>query len=232
MAPLECARRIQESFVVVYDPSFDPGRRGMEFQLTYEGLLLACDSDRRVDHKHEIRKHLHPQLKRLWEIDLRLSKKKYPWPNPQEAAREMSGPVGPSWPEGVGRQFSRCGYEFVPLVIADISLLCALEILWLRPGEPGGLIKSGDIDNRLKTLFDALKMPEDSSQLGKYTKPALGEAPFYCLLQDDKLISRLQVQTGILLQPTTEQPDPNDTRLIITVKLQPHHLNWVNADFA
>ncbi len=46
----------------------------MEFRLTYEGILLA-ESVRsaevrraRAEHKQEIRKKLHPQLKRLWEI--------------------------------------------------------------------------------------------------------------------------------------------------------------------
>ena len=38
----------------------------MKFRLTYEGLLKANGS---TQHKHEIRKAFHPQLKRLWEVE-------------------------------------------------------------------------------------------------------------------------------------------------------------------
>jgi hypothetical protein len=35
-----------------------------------------------------------------------------------------------------------------------------LNILFLRADIPGKVVQSGDIDNRLKTLFDALRMPQ------------------------------------------------------------------------
>lgn len=48
----------------------------MEFRLTYEGPLMATQrdavsgqKDARVDHKHEIRRHFHPQLQRLWSVN-------------------------------------------------------------------------------------------------------------------------------------------------------------------
>jgi hypothetical protein len=66
--------------------------------------------------------------------------------------------------------FSMFGYRFVPLVTLDLELLCNIEILFLRFGNPGGVInRVGDIDNRLKTLFDALSMPRDANQLGSFT---------------------------------------------------------------
>jgi hypothetical protein len=56
------------------------------------------------------------------------------------------------------------GWNFVPLVTAELSLLCNLEILMLRRVDPGKLIQSsGDIDNRIKTLFDALQIPDAQS---------------------------------------------------------------------
>jgi hypothetical protein len=231
MATLGCAKKTSGSLVLFCNPDSDSQGNGMEFQLTYEGLLWACNRDTHVNHKHEIRKHFHPQLKRLWMDEPRLRVKKYPWPSPKEAAEREGGPVGPPWPEEVSKLFPCGAYNFVPLVMNGIDLLCGLNILWLRPEEPGALIQSGDIDNRLKTLFDALRMPT-SDQFGKYKEPDADEVPFHCLLEDDKLISRLEVETGLLLQPTVEPPNPNDTRLIIKVKLQPRHLNWVNKDFA
>ena len=87
----------------------------------------------------------------------------------------------------------------------------------MRTDKPGSLIKSGsgDIDNRLKTLFDALRMPKSKDELGRYAGvPGLDEDPFYCLLEDDKFITRLVVETDMLLRPAASS---NDTHLIITV---------------
>ena len=49
-----------------------------------------------------------------------------------------------------------------------MALTCGLKILFLRKEGPGKLIlQGGDIDNRLKTLLDALKMPSDLSEIVK-----------------------------------------------------------------
>jgi integrase len=54
------------------------------------------------------------------------------------------------------------------------------------------LIKSGDIDGRLKTIFDALRMPKNLDETARQ-KPQDDEDPFFCLLEDDKLISEIRV---------------------------------------
>jgi hypothetical protein len=47
------------------------------------------------------------------------------------------------------------------LVDSRSNLIAELEITLLRPGLPAGIVvRGGDIDNRLKTPLDALKMPE------------------------------------------------------------------------
>jgi hypothetical protein len=193
----------------------------MEFRLTYEGPLLAANTrNRRSAHKHEIRKALHPQLKQLWQAT----------PHLREATKPHDVLGSPSLEEYLASQFTRVGYRFVPLVTEDLSLLCSLDILFLRPDRPGSLIKSGsgDIDNRLKILFDALRMPDSKEELGHYLVPAPDEDPFYCLLQDDKLITRLAVETDMLLRPISS---PNDTRLVITVRIRPHEWTWENIAF-
>jgi hypothetical protein len=102
--------------------------------------------------------------------------------------------------------------------------------LYLRPALPGSLItEAGDIDNKLKTLFDALKMPNRKQELGTYRLPSDDENPFYVLLEEDKLISRVSVETDILLQLT--RFDPNETRLVITVTLSPYDIGWDNIAF-
>jgi hypothetical protein len=56
--------------------------------------------------------------------------------------------------DDLASRFARFGYRFVPLVTRDLELLCNIEILFLRQGSPGEIInRTGDIDNRLKTLF-------------------------------------------------------------------------------
>ena len=85
----------------------------------------------------------------------------------------------------------------------------------LRPELPGQtLIVGGDIDNRLKTLFDALRIPK----VGETAEPQEGGiSPFYCLLQDDSLINHISVTTDILLLDV----DPNHVQLVVFVNLWP-----------
>jgi hypothetical protein len=130
----------------------------------------------------------------------------------------------------LANNFQRCGYRFVPLVRGDLSLITSIHILFLRPDVPGSLIRSGDIDNRLLTIFDALKMPESKDDLAGAT-PAPDEDPFFVLLQDDKLITNLSVETDMLLEPTGAEWDDNDSRLIITVKIRPYDINPANERF-
>jgi len=192
----------------------------LEFRLTYGGLVLgASRSDTRVRHKHDIRRAFHPQLRRWWDVTPALDAMFDPPAESLNFNRNEWNKRRDTLPQ----RFQCGGYRFVPLVTADLGLICGIDILFLRPDAPGSLIQSGDIDNRLKTIFDALRMPgPDAVELGGNT-PAEGENPFYCLLQDDRLISRVSVETDILLQPTSHENanNPNDARLLITVKLKP-----------
>ena len=125
------------------------------------------------------------------------------------------------------------GYGFVPLVIRDLELLCSVDILFLRFGDPGFLVnRVGDLDNRLKTLFDALTIPRDANQLGLHTSPAEGETPFFCLLEDDSVITRASVESDTLLEPVSNPPTENDARVVITVRIRPGRITAENVGFA
>ena len=112
---------------------------------------------------------------------------KYWYENVQETVRtNLNRVVGP--------------FRFVPLVSPSLNLICELHIFMLRPESPGALItQGGDIDNRLKTLFDALRMPKKESELPKDAVVAPDEDPFFCLLEDDNLITGVSVKTDRLL---------------------------------
>jgi hypothetical protein len=220
------------------DPTIDLEYDELEFRLTYQGPLLS-DQRRggevmraRADHKQSIRKKLHPQLKRLWEVSPFLK----PMPDldrPQRQGSRIFGRPDPKYSiEVLAQRFSMFGYNFVPLVTRDLELLCSIEILFLRFGDPGGVInRVGDIDNRLKTVFDALSMPRDANQLGSSEIPDTTERPFFCLLEDDSLITKASVESDTLLEPISNPPDENDARLILTVRLRAGRVNASNVGF-
>ena len=111
----------------------------MEFRLTYAGELLAKRG--RSLHVHNIRREFHKQLKILWNE------------HPVLKRGHPSGPNIPDPESSIGRTFGQHGFRWKPIVTEDNGLICALDILMLRKGPPGEV--RTDIDNRLKTLFDA-----------------------------------------------------------------------------
>ncbi|HEV8430305.1 MAG TPA: hypothetical protein VGQ41_20545 [Pyrinomonadaceae bacterium] len=181
----------------------------MEFRLIYDGPLKASSRrNSRVKDKHRIRKQLHPQLAALWNQHPMLNYMKTEVHPENHALRSMRAEGG--WfadpdttiMETFARRFSRCGYRFVPLVNAEYSLVCGLDVLFLRRQNPGDLIGNrGDIDNRIKTFFDALRIPTDGGELPRDSVPDIGEDPFFCLVQDDSLITEVRIVTDRLLRP-------------------------------
>lgn len=115
---------------------------------------------------------------------------------------------------------------FIPLVRKSLALVCELDILFLRNDAPGSLVKSGgDLDNRIKTLFDGLRMPTlDELKVG-----APDADPCYCLLENDDLISGFSVRTDRLLT----DPNRSESRvlLVIEVKLTALRLTTQNVGF-
>lgn len=78
---------------------------------------------------------------------------------------------------------------------------------------PGRIVtQGGDIDNRPKTLLEALKVPNLPNALPQGAVPAAGESPFFCLLEDDNLITGLNVETDRLLDPSA---GPNEVVILI-----------------
>jgi len=61
----------------------------------------------------------------------------------------------------------------------------------------------GDIDNRLKTLFHALKVSSEPTALPIGATPQLDETPFFVLLEDDSLITRISVDVDRLLDSSS-----------------------------
>jgi hypothetical protein len=220
----------------------------MRFRLTYEGELKASQKDplgdqpdRLAQHKQEIRKVFHKQLKHLWQTNKFLREHRmdptqemlsYPVKNSAEISRVEDKKISMS--EWVANNYRENGYRFVPLVRESISLYCSLDILFLRRDIPGSLISAGDLDNRIKTLIDTLRRPQNKQELRDNERPSDGEDPFYCLLEDDRLVTHLAVETDTLLDPPTgsSEQDARRVKLIVTVDLKPMFVTSFNLSFA
>lgn len=177
------------------DPPEEKGLE-MEFRLIYRGPLPAQGSgDSRAPEKQAIRKALHPQLKELWNQN-----------------QERFGD-----PAFAAKNFDQFGFHFCPVVTKRHVLGCAIDILFLRRDAPGNLVRSGgDIDNRIKVLLDGLRMPQERNELAGAI-PSDDEVPFFCLLQDDSLITEIHVTTDRLLVPVMQAERVNDVVLILRV---------------
>lgn len=201
----------------------------MRFRLVYEGGLSSGNGPRPVREKHAIRRHFHPQLKELWQVS-EVLRETYEWDESNHDHLRSTIPgnficdPGKNYGETLADSFSHSGFRFLPLVHKKYFLVCSLNILFLRRENPGDLISvGGDVDNRIKTLLDALRMPTESSELPRGSSPQNGEDPFYCLLESDALVTELSVTTDRLLKPQIEGQNKNDVMLIIDVAVRPTH---------
>jgi len=180
----------------------------MEFSLYYRGELKSNQSSNVKEHKHQLRQRFHSQLKELWTQ------------NPLNEFKQyllVSSDAKPYHPaEGnLSILHPKSGFIYAPLVSSRIHLIAELDILILRQDEPGKIItQGGDIDNRLKTLLDSLKIP-DANALPENVIPQADEQPFYCLLEDDNLVTRISVRTERLLEETSSR---SEVILLIHVK--------------
>jgi hypothetical protein len=225
----------------------------MRFRLTYEGELRASGRDpeggqrnRMAEHKQAIRKVFHGQLKQLWKtnkflsehtVDAALWASKSAIPANQVGSPGFYSSASPP-PErlplsdAIAALCRENGYRFVPLVREDFGLFCSLDILFLRRDFPAGVVSAGDLDNRIKTLIDALRKPHSANELRGNETPADGEDPFFCLLEDDDLVTALSVQTDMLLDPPNGDAGQSQVKLIISVELKPSHVTMFNLSFA
>lgn len=222
----------------------------MRFRLTYTGPLKPTQdrtaprdvnkTSERAMHKHDIRHEFHLQLKQLWENEKFLREytvapaARMPQIVPSAAVVARWG-ASPSeqvpLSEFLASQYAEYGYNFVPLARESEHLSCALRITLLRRDPPGGIYNNlGDIDNRIKTILDALRRPRQPQEVPR--GPLLDERPMYVLLEDDRLVTHLEVETDTLhLPPTVRADDASLAHVIISVDVRPHHVTMQNLSF-
>jgi hypothetical protein len=205
----------------------------MKFTLLYDGSLPAQTShDARVEDKQRIRRELHSQLVDVWQSKPMLAKH-------IEAFRKAT-PEQRAWTSNAThpddaffmQQFERGNFKFVPLVTARTRLICELDILFLR-AEPAGALfttnKAGDLDNRLKVLFDALRVPQEAQEIPAGAIPDATEDPFLCLLENDNLITAVRLESERLYGPASQR---DCVRLVIKVTVKAQQFSWNTLDIA
>ena len=207
----------------------------MEFILTYKGELKSGNKSRILEHKHEIRKQFRDQLKVLWETSDVM--KNYEVNGAYNELEEVPRPIYARLEKDKGMRllyecikehepFQINNFSFIPLVCKRFHLKCSLDILMMEQ-KSSGVINNSDIDNRLKTLFDALRMPSDQ-ELKDARIEGKNLEPFYCLLEDDNLITSFLVKSENLLSATNQK---NYVELLVRVNISPMHGTTFNLGF-
>ena len=201
----------------------------MQFYLVFRGRLPSTgNTSKKPDIVRDIRDQFHPQLELLWKTSAALQRlKRTAWvaENPATRMATVDSPLGPEW--DVDKYPPKEGYvdlcapivkgkkSYIPLVRKSLDLNCHLQILFLRQEDPGALVlQGGDLDGRIKTLFDALRAPDEDVEL---LHPQ-AQVKTFCLMENDTLISGFEVSTGRLLMPETEFP--NEAHLIVEVTIR------------
>lgn len=186
----------------------------MKFTLHYRGELPSGNSRRTRKAKARIRSIVASQLEDLWnQVPLKHLRDKFLDPE-----SELTAPIT------AVKKIK--GQQFASVVNKNNHLVAELDILFLRPEEPGSLItQSGDVDNRIKTLLDALSIPKEN-QIDDQSD-ANGKL-VHCLLEDDNLITGLNVSVNRLLDPKNK----NEVLLVISVKVSFTEALISNLDFA
>ncbi len=182
----------------------------MEFRLIYEGPLHGQGA--RSPHKWEIRRALHSQLQRLWREH----------PLKEAAGHLLVHPAQDNRPSVI---VEKGGLLFAPLVTQRLNLYAELSVLLFRQQPRGMLITDGgDIDNRLKTLLDGLRVPHGSME-GRTEMPGEPDpSPLYCLLEDDSLVTKVSIESEQLLRPAL----PDEVVAIISVHVKKTRLTVDN----
>ena len=152
----------------------------MRFRLHYRGPLKPNGKPK---HKQNIRSHFHHQLNDLW--------------NQLPLSGQASQLLDPEYQYNILKKRKDRFYSSV--INEKMSLIAQLDITLLRPEPPGSIISiGGDIDNRIKTLLDALTIPKEE-QIVNADNAHEEDCTVHCLMEDDHLVTGLNIAVDRLL---------------------------------
>ena len=118
----------------------------MRFKLLYFGEIFI-NPKKRSQHISDIRMQFHPQLKKLLEHQ--------PWDNMTQYM--MPGATkSPITTRHIG------GIDWNPIITPNLKLLAEIDIQMMHPEIVG--LPHSDIDNRVKTILDGLRCPQNEHE--------------------------------------------------------------------
>jgi hypothetical protein len=169
----------------------------MEFTLFYTGIIKSGNSAD-ITNKNDIRVKIHEQLTTL---------RNHPPLNSRKDLFDKN--AYPDFHTNVK------GFDYFSLVSGKWNMYVELSLNVLIPHNS---LSFGDIDNKLKTLFDALRPPRNENEIPKSWIPNSTQKPLLCLLEDDELIYKVNIDTDYLLDTTLTKP--GEIMVIMYVKVK------------
>jgi hypothetical protein len=162
--------------------------------LEYRGRLPSEQGgkgDHRIVDKQKLRLHFSEQLQRKWRDSSQLRGQDFtgvPFASRGPWHYELHGS------DNAFYKVNACGFDILPLVTWHNGLSCAVEVTVVGDTRSAAeVIGRGDLDNGLKVLFDALRMPKNDNEVPGNMFGS-GQDRMYCLLEDDSLIHKFSVE--------------------------------------
>ncbi|AVX02568.1 hypothetical protein MXMO3_00019 [Maritalea myrionectae] len=188
----------------------------MKITLTYRGVVPSAHSGggkNKSAHISNMRLAFHEQLKRLWgQPPFGVLKK---W---EDTGFEANAP---NFIKAVG------GIKYVPFFdLPKIGIAVSLDITLLS-GEPNNapqLISKGDLDNRIKSIIDALHPPQKDNLSG--SEKELNR--IYCLMGDDEAVKELTATT----RPFLASENHDDAFVLVEVRPVPIEVTQSNIEMS
>jgi hypothetical protein len=179
----------------------------MKFTLTFEGNLPTSGNKPKPEAVWRIRRTLHPQI-----ADLFLTHPVLTEVVPDKAY----------FPD-----INVKGFDFTPVVRRRLNMICSLNIIFLRKMEAAGLVhQGGDLDNRIKTLFDGLRMPDKGDEV---PEKEVRFEPMNTLLESDGLITNFSIKADKLLDG--ESKSKHWVKLLIEAHVSVTRVTMGNVSF-
>lgn len=194
----------------------------VKFKLVYDGPLPSEDRAG-APLKQRIRSYFHPQLRLLWNEHPSLVP--YLRQKPAPSRRQV---------DSIADAYAKGPFRIVPLVRLANRMSCRLDIQVLLRKEPYQVFSGderGDLDNRIKTLIDGLRAPRQVNELGNAV-PTADENPFFCLLEDDKVVYEFAVKADRLYAGPTPGQNERDVVAIIGVHVTTAERHEISSDCA
>lgn len=184
----------------------------MKFRLVFNGMVPSTGNKSKPSDVARIRRDFDKQLKQLWSTHPALSVlhenafKELPSLNlimdPTLVTRRKKWERDPSGWEPLIPEEIVGSKRYLPLVRKTLHLSSELGILFMCQDDPRELItQGGDLDGRLKTVLDALRIPSLQEQ-DKTEEKYLPDEVGYVLLESDTLITRIDIEKDRLLLPS------------------------------